>query len=309
MEAAKSAIVTLLTSALVLGLCGCEEPPPRPKPPRPATEPAPAGPVWTAEQVAVIEGMDVPESVVVDPATGAIYVSNVEAGEGQYWADDGKGFISRLLPNGKLDRLRWKSGGEEFRLNAPKGMCVYGGAVYVADNKRVCRLAVDPAGAEGPVMGLQGERLNDVATNGAAVYVSDTAAGKIYRIDGPAITELKAPEGVNGITFHGDKMYAVSFALHDLFEIDPEGKADPKPFGLAGHFKALDGIEVLDDGTFIVSDFEGDRVCTVSPDRQTVHTLCTPKTPADIGLGRRSGLMYVPQFMHKSVVTYKLAKK
>ena len=308
MRAAKLTTVTLLTFSAAMSVCGCEEPR-RPKPPRPTTKPEAAGPAWTAAQVAVIEGMDVPESVVVDPTTGVIYVSNVEAGEGQYWADDGKGFIGRILPGGKLDQLRWKSGAETFRLNAPKGMCVYAGTLYVADNSRVCRLALDPAGAEGPVKGLQGERLNDVATDGAAVYVSDTGAGKIYKIDGRAISELKAPDGVNGITFHGDKMYAVSWALHDVFEIDPAGKADPKGFGLAKHFKALDGIEVLDDGTFIVSDFDGNKVCTISADRKTVHTLCTPKTPADIGLARRSGMMYVPQFMHKSVVVYKLEKK
>jgi len=301
-------ILALLASAASVGLVGCQDPP-RATGSRPATRPRKPKPAWTAERVGLLEGMRVPESVVVDPSTGVIYISNVEAAEGDYWADDGKGFIARVLPNGTLDVLRWKSGTETHRLSGPRGMCVYGGALYVADNTRVCRIALDAAGAEGLVGGLRGRRLNDVATDGVAVYVSDTGAGKIHRIDGPVIRQLKAPEGVNGIAFHRDKMYAVSWTLHDAFEIDPTGQAEPAPFGLAGHFKALDGIEVLDDGTFIVSDFEGDRVCTISPDRKTVHTLCTAKTPADIGLARRSGLMYVPQFTGGSVAVYKLTRR
>ena len=51
------------------------------------------------------------------------------------------------------------------------------------------------------------------------------------------------------------------------------GKTPPKPFGLAAHFKSLDAIEVLDDGTFLVSDFPGNKVCTISADRKTVRKI------------------------------------
>jgi sugar lactone lactonase YvrE len=140
------------------------------------------------------------------------------------------------------------------------------------------------------------------------VFVSDTEAGKVFAYDPNGWREIKAPKGVNGITFFKDRMFAVSWDLHEVYELDAAGKDEPKPFGLAGHFKALDGIEVLDDGTFIVSDFDGGKVCTISPDRKKVDTLLTCESPADIGLDRARGLLYVPQFLKNRVLVFQLAK-
>ena len=43
----------------------------------------------------------------------------------------------------------------------------------------------------------------------------------------------------------------------NIYEIDPAGVAEPIPFGLSSHFTNLDAIEVLPDGSFLVSDFKG----------------------------------------------------
>jgi len=120
---------------------------------------------------------------------------------------------------------------------------------------------------------------------------------------------IKAPEAVNGITFHDGRMYAVSWKLHEIYELDPSGKAEPKPFGLASHFAGLDGIEVLEGGTFVVSDFAGNKVCTISPDRKTVRTYLRVQSPADIGIDRKRGLLYVPLFMKNRVCTYELPEE
>ena len=116
---------------------------------------------------------------------------------------------------------------------------------------------------------------------------------------------------INGITFFKEKMYAVSWSEHDLYELDSGGKAEPKPFGLAKHFKNLDAVEVLRDGTFIVSDYGGGKIYTVSPDGKTVHTIIETKgdTPADFGLDRKRSLLYVPYMKSSRVVVYKLEKK
>lgn len=152
--------------------------------------------------------------------------------------------------------------------------------------------------------------LNDAASDGEAVYVSDWKAGKVYRVD-PAgdVREVRAPESVNGITFHGGKMFAVSWDLHDVYELDPKGKGEPIAFGLASHFKGLDGIEVLDDGTFVVSDLRSDRVMTVDPDRRTVRPLVEAECPADIGVDREAGLLFVPEFLAGRVAVYRLARR
>ena len=252
--------------------------------------------------------MDTPESVLVDQKTGTAYVSNIEPGGGGYWAGDGKAFISRLKPGGEPDLLRWKTSTPEMLLHAPKGMCLAGESLYVADNRKVVGFPLSGPDVGGTVQGLTGERLNDMATDGKAVYVSDTGAAKIYRIDDKGHTAMPAPEGINGITFFGGKMFGVSWGGHEVYELDPAGSAEAVPFGLASHFKTLDGIEVLDDGTFVVSDLEADGVYTISPDRKTVRKLVSVKSPADIGVDRKRGLLYVPSFNEGRVTVYKLEK-
>lgn len=259
--------------------------------------------------VTVLEGFDVPECAVVDPQTGFIYVSNIEATPETYWSDNGKGFISRLGPDGTMDALRWIDSRPEFVLNSPKGMCILDGRLYVADNTRILVFALD-SGRPLRALAVDGaERLNDMATDGRHVYVSDTQAGRILRVDtgGQGRHETVAElEGVNGITFDGERMYAVSWDLHEVYEIDRSGQQPPRPFGLAEHFVNLDGIEVLDDGSFIVSDFVGNRVVRISRDRRTVTTLAELQTPADIGLDRANRRLFVPQLTVDKLAVYHL---
>jgi len=100
----------------------------------------------------------------------------------------------------------------------------------------------------------------------------------------------------------------VSWDQHDIFELDPAGETDPVPFGLGAHFTHLDGIEVLDDGTFIVSDFDGNKLWAVGSDRKAIAPLADVETPADIGLDRKRMLLYVPLFMKDEVAIFRLTK-
>ena len=286
-------------------LCGCAER-------RPAGEKKLA---LSAEQVAVImgdgEGLNVPECTLPDPAAGVVYISNIETATEGYWVDDGKGFISLVTSEGQVKELRWLESTPDAPLNAPKGMCILGGYLYFTDNSRLMRCSIEKGGPAEQVPLPGAKRLNDLATDGRGVWVSDVEAGKVYAVDPRegACREIKAPEGVNGLTFHGGKMFAVSWALHEVYELDPAGEKAPEPFGLAEHFTNLDGIEVMDDGTFIVSDLKGNKVSSIAPDRKTVRTLVELDSPADIGLDRGRGLLYVPQLIKGRAMAYKLERK
>lgn len=262
---------------------------------------------WSASQISVIEGFRVPECVLADPATGNVYVSNIDAVEDAYWNDDEAGHISLLNSDGDVRELKWLQSAPENVINAPKGMCIRAGYLYFTDNARLMRrnLAKEEPPREVPLP--QAKRLNDLASDGEFVFVSDTVLGIIYKIgaDGKAAV-LKSPESPNGVACWKGKVFAVSWDLHDVFEIDPSGNNAPVSFGLAAHFTNLDGIEVLDDGSFIVSDFVGNKVSLITPDRKTVTTLAELDTPADIGLDPTRGLLYVPQFMKDRVAILRL---
>lgn len=267
------------------------------------------GPVpWRLEPVKSIKKCKVPECVVADAANALVYISNIESQPEEYWSDDGKGFISLMTSDGKLLKRRWLNSTPEAVLNAPKGMCILNDILYFADNDRLLCRSLHPGGQLTHIPVPDAERLNDLATDGTFVYVSDTARGVIYKIN-PAskeATTLKAPPSVNGIAFHDGAFFAVSWDQHDIFEIDLQGEAEPQPFGLAAYFSALDGIEVLDDGTFIVSDFEGNKLWAVGSDRKAMAPLVEVETPADIGLDRKRMLLFVPLFMKDEVAIFRL---
>jgi len=260
---------------------------------------------WVAEHVSTIEGFKVPECALV--GDGVVYVSNIESLPGEYWTDDSKGHVSLLNPDGSVKTLRWLESQPSALLHGPKGMCLLGEHLYFTDNTRLMRCTLDGGTPEVVADGFG--KANDLVANGGSVWVSDTRHGKVFAVS-PAgeLREIPAPEGANGLAFHGGRMYAVSWSLHEIYELDPTGKNEPQAFGLADHFTNLDGIEVLADGTLIVSDFMGNKVCTVSPDRSTVRTLVEITSPADIGLNRAEGVLYIPHFMEDKLSVYRLGQ-
>lgn len=261
----------------------------------------------TVEKVLVVEGLDLPECLVIDPASGNIYVSNVVTPNDAYWVDDNNGFISLLTPDGKIEKLRWLESSPRMPINDPKGMCILNGRLYFNDNDKLKHCSLNAPGEVGVISLPGAKKLNDLATDGESIWVSDSETGKVFCVkpDGTS-REIQGPAGINGITCYNEKLFAVSWELHEIYELDPAGKEAPVPFGLASHFTALDGIEVLDNGIFIVSDYMGNKLCSVSADRKTVSTLIELESPADFGLVRETRLLYVPEMLANRAVILKL---
>ncbi len=261
----------------------------------------------TVETVQVIENLDLPECVAIDPASGRIYVSNVVTPNKAYWVDDNNGFISLLGPDGKMKALRWLESASAMAINDPKGMVVLNGKLYFNDNDKLKRCSLDrPDSVE--IIPLPGaKKLNDLATDGQSIWVTDTETGNVFCVEPDGSSRVvQGPASINGITCHNGKVFAVSWDLHEVYELDPSGKKAPVPFGLAAHFTNLDCIEVLDNGTFIVSDYMGNKVCSIAKDRKTVRTLIELQSPADCGLDRKNKLLYVPEMLENRATILKL---
>ncbi len=265
---------------------------------------------WEAEQVAELPGFAWPEALRPDPERDIVYVANIQTTSQGGWEEDGKGFVSTITADGELSTRRWLDSSSATPLHSPKGMCVLNGKLYIAD---MHRLLVCSAGGPGAVTVIEPEGaawLNDVTTDGTDLFVSDTKRGVALRLraDGTQ-SQIKAPPWINGITWHDGRLYCVSMKEHEIYELDPGGAVEPVPFGLAEHFEGLDGIEILPDGTFLVSDLRGNKVCTVSRDRQRVRKLIDVEWPADIALDTARALLYVPSLKPNKVVVYRLRKR
>lgn len=257
---------------------------------------------WKAEHITTISGFNVPECTLYFPTDRVIFISNLDSTPEEYWSDDGKGHISALTADDLILTPRWLESKPESPLHSPRGMCLLGDYLYFADNKRLMRSSLSGGDAEIVATGFQ--KANDLATDGESIWLSDTV-GKIYCISvNGSKREIPAPPGINGLTFDGDNMFGVSWDMHEIYELDPSGKVAPIPFNLSDHFMNLDSVEVLHDGTFVISDFTGNKLYTIGSDRTTVRVLLDIPTPADIGLNREDSILYIPQFMkdRKSVV-------
>lgn len=125
-----------------------------------------------------------PYEAVVDQKTGMIYVSNIN---GDASAKDDNGFISRLQPNGQIDKLHFLDGAEaHISLNAPKGLTIWGEQLCVADLTNVRCFDVQ-TGKNQPSIDLSKfeiKHLYDVfAGPDNMLYVVDGDANVIYRVD------------------------------------------------------------------------------------------------------------------------------
>jgi hypothetical protein len=90
--------------------------------------------LWETDSV-----LKVPESVFFDGDAKILYATNIDGTDP--WGKDGKGSVAKVGLDGKVIATEWVSG-----LNAPKGMGLYKGKLYVADLNEL--VVIDIAGGK-----------------------------------------------------------------------------------------------------------------------------------------------------------------
>src|SRR5258705_7844130 len=170
-----------------------------------------------ARLVASPGGFFQPEAVRYDPDQDIYFVSSW--GSGAPDAKDNNGFISRLTPDGAVERPRFIAGGTGgARLHAPRGMTIVGDTLWVVDADAV-RGFNRRTGAPVATVDFSSYKLgflNDIAAGPDALYLTDTGTNQIYRIAGRRVTvALKdsALGGPNGITWDasGSRLLVVPY--------------------------------------------------------------------------------------------------
>ena len=285
----------------------------------PATEHAEHKPAVTWKNV----GLSTPESVLHDDVADVYLVSNVD---GKPAEADGKGFISRLTPDGGVENLKWiDSGKNKVTLNAPKGMAIAGDLLYVADLDTV-RIFDRKTGAPMGDVKIPGATfLNDVGVaSDGRIIVSDTGlksganglessgSDAVYAIEaGPKdakqrkVTPLMKSKdlgGPNGVLARGDKTWVVGFGNGELYSLDAKGKkgdVQKLPKG------SLDGIVMIGDDV-VVSSWEGNAIYRGKPGGELKVLIEDVKSPADMGYDKKRGRLLVPLFTDSEIRAYDL---
>jgi len=119
------------------------------------------------------EGLATPESVLYDAANDRYLVSNIN---GSPTGVDNNGYIAELSPDGKVIQGKFISGGvKNVKLDAPKGMGISKGTLYVADITVVRKFDAKTGAVQGEIRFPKATFLNDIAVSSDdKVYVSDS---------------------------------------------------------------------------------------------------------------------------------------
>jgi DNA-binding beta-propeller fold protein YncE len=248
---------------------------------------------WETEAV-----FKVPESVLFDKANNILYVSNIEGKD--TWAADGKGSVSKMGADGKNIVVDWVAG-----LNAPKGMGLYKGKLYVADPTDIVVIDIDSAKIEKRIHVAGAVGLNDITVDKEGiVYVSDSEGKKIYRMENDSVElffdKLSQPNGV--------LMYADNFYLLDsgsMYKMNTDKSLNKLAEGMEG---GTDGVEAFTGKDFIVSTWDG-VVYYVYADGKKEKLLdgrSKEIKSADIAVDTAARTVFVPTFWKNTVVAYEV---
>src|SRR6185436_12762222 len=125
--------------------------------------------IWEPDSV-----LKVPESVLFDADGKVLFAANIDGTDP--WGKDGKGSVAKVSLDGKVIATEWVTG-----LNAPKGMGLYKGKLYVADLNELVVIDIAAAKIEKRIAVTGAEGLNDVSVSKTGtVYVSDSKLKKVF---------------------------------------------------------------------------------------------------------------------------------
>src|SRR4051812_25152310 len=242
------------------------------------------------------------ESVIYDKDRDVIYSANIN---GKPDSLDGNGFISKISPDGGIPTPYWIKG-----MDAPKGMGIHNGKLYVADVNKIHEVDID-AGKITKTYPVEGSQfLNDVTIDDAGkVYASDSNTGNVYVLDNGAVsTWLSGVGGPNGLLSEGNTMWVLSWKDQTMISVDAASKQVTTK---ADSLENPDGIEAVGDGTYLVSAWNG-LIRHVDPGTGKVTVLLDTRadsvSAADIDYIPEKRLLLIPTFFKNSVVAYELNK-
>ncbi len=243
--------------------------------------------------------MTTSESVIYDESNNVLYVSNINgAPDGK----DGNGFISKISLDGTLVTHKWIEG-----MDAPKGMGLYGGKLYVTDINRLHEIdiATGKIAKTYPVEGAS--FLNDITVDAKGnVYISDMDTHEILLFANGAVSKwLTGQTAPNGLLAEGNTLWMALWNDKTLNQIDIATQAVTLK---SDSIENPDGIEAVGDGGYLVSSWNGMVTYVSAEGKNTVllDTRADSVSAADIEYIASKNLLLVPTFFKNTVRAYTL---
>lgn len=247
-----------------------------------------------------LPGFAMPESVVWSADADLFYVSNMGADP---MAKDGDGAIATVDASGHLVQMDFATG-----LDAPKGMGITGGMLYVADIDHVAAIDLTTGAVTATYGGEGVVFLNDVAIGpDGTVYVSDTFGNAVYKIEGEGLALVAQGPGLSGanglMPWGEDKLLVANLGdVSQGFENIVPGwvvvldlaSGAIEPFGATEPPGILDGIAGDGAGGVLISDNAAGTILRQMPGEAPTLVATLASGAADLDYDVVSGLIVVP---------------
>ncbi len=238
-----------------------------------------------------------PESVLYDEQRDVIYVANINGDPSE---KDGNGFITVLNPDGSVKDFKWIE-----HLNAPKGMALFEGKLYVADIDRLVEIDIEHRQILKKYEAPDAEFLNDVTASDVTgtVFVSDSRGNAIYLLrEGQLFKWLEgAPfESPNGLLAEDGKIFVGD---KHIFQVEINSK---KIVPVVKDTGGVDGLEKNSAGEFVFSNWGGRIFVHKEGHTVKIHDSAEQKVnTADIDFALKYNWVLVPTFFDDRVIAYK----
>jgi hypothetical protein len=213
-------------------------------------------------------------------------------------------------------QLKWiDSAAEGVEHDAPKGMAVAAGVLYVADIDKVRKFELASGKPLGAIRIEGATFLNDVAVDRSGnLYVSDSGlttgfapsgSDAIYRIGKDELVTAVAKDlslgRPNGLYAAADGLWVVTFGSGELFKLDQNGQRSQLQKLPKG---SLDGI-VSAGGHQFVSSWEASAIYRIDVGGP-VEVVSGVSAPADIGYDSKRKRLLIPLFNDNTVAIHQL---
>ncbi|HEX6178847.1 MAG TPA: hypothetical protein VF057_10850 [Thermoanaerobaculia bacterium] len=307
-------LFVLMVILALVGACAQEEPDATVTAPEPSTETTQTT-AAAAQEPVMLDGFSTPESVLYDPEQDVYFVSNIN---GAPLDVDDNGFISRVNAETRQVELKWIDGGaQNVQLSAPKGLAIVGDELWVSDITKIAKFDRKTGQPKGTFNVPGSTFLNDV-TSEVGVFVSDsgmksdgkggfapTGTDAVWEVTGSKpkkVASGKDLKGPNGLQQSAGHLWAVTFAGNELYALDNGKKTNAVTLPQGG----LDGLVILDDGSFLVTSWDGKTIYRGTSGGQFQPAVENVNAPADIGFDSKRRMILVPMFMDNRVALHPL---
>jgi len=310
----------LISTALFLGACsddGLEESQEKSKAPQitseeisSVSEKTPVNNTVRLELFWETQGFNNPESVIYDVSSDTLFVSNVN---GSPVDKVGNGYISKILTDGTVLRKQWVIG-----LNAPKGLAIHEGTLYVADIDTLIAIDIASGTISNSYQVDDAKFLNDVAADkDGKIFVTDMVLNRIHCLcDGQFNIWLESPEleNPNGLHTEEDNLMLATWGVMT------DGFATEVP----GHLKSisiknksitslggtpignLDGVESDGTGGYYVTDWMVGKLYQINKTGDATLLLELEQGMADHEVILEKNLIILPMMNSNKVLAYKI---